>query len=148
MRATVWKTTNIQIAGQNTTNINFAIIQNQIRFIDTTKYFQQSLANLASSMTEIEKQNIRKNFKKISNNELFYCNDEEEEWVLDYLVSGKGVFPYQLITNLESLKQEPKGDFFEKDDFYSGLKEKNISDKDYQDVKKLFRLLRFKTLVI
>ena len=51
-----------------------------------------------------------------------------------------------MITNLESLKQEPKGDFFEKDDFYLGLKEKNISDEDYQDLKKLFRLLRFKTL--
>ena len=75
-----------------------------------------------------------------------FCNDKQEEWVLDYLTSGKGVIPYQIITNLESLKQAPKGNFFEKDDFYSTLKEKNISDKDYQDVKKLFHLLRMKTL--
>ena len=53
LRATVWETTDIQIGGQNPTDINFAIIQNQVRFIDTTKYFRQSLANLASSMTDI-----------------------------------------------------------------------------------------------
>ena len=38
------------------------------------------------------------------------------------------------------------GDFFEKIDFYSSLKEKNISDKKYEDVKKLFKLLRLETL--
>ena len=55
LRATIWVTTDIQISGQNITDTNFAVIQNQVRFIDTTKYFQQSLADLASSMTEIEK---------------------------------------------------------------------------------------------
>ena len=51
------------------------------------------------------------------------------------------------ITNLDSLKLTPKnGDFFEKIDFYSSLKEKNISDKKYEDVKKLFKLLRLETL--
>ena len=52
-----------------------------------------------------------------------------------------------MITNLDSLKLTPKnGDFFEKIDFYSSLKEKNISDKKYEDVKKLFKLLRLETL--
>ena len=142
----MWETTDIQIDGQNPTDINFAIIQNQVRFIDTTKYFQQSLANLASSMTEIEQKNVRKNFKKILAHKLMFCNEEQENWVLDYLTSGKGVIPYQMITNLYSLKQAPKGDFFEKQDFYSSLKEKNISDKDYEDVKNLFKILELETL--
>ena len=142
----MWETTDIQIDGQNPTDINFAIIQNQVRFIDTTKYFQQSLANLASSMTEIEQKNVRKNFKKILAQKLMFCNEEQENWVLDYLTSGKGVIPYQMITNLYSLKQAPKGDFFEKQDFYSSLKEKNISDKDYEDVKNLFKILGLETL--
>ena len=60
LKATVWETTDIQIGGKNPTDINFAIIQNQVRFIDTIKYFQRSLANLALSMTDIEKKNIRK----------------------------------------------------------------------------------------
>ena len=51
-----------------------------------------------------------------------------------------------MITNLDSLKQAPKGNFFEKQDFYSSLKEKNISDKDYEDVKNLFKILGLETL--
>ena len=36
-----------------------------------------------------------------------------------------------MITDFDSLKKEPKEDFFEKEDFYSGLKEKDISDEEY-----------------
>ena len=97
-------------------------------------------------MTEIEQKNIRKNFKRILAHKLMFCNDEQEDWVLDYLTSGKGIIPYQIITNLDSLKQTLKGDLFEKQDFYSSLKEKNISDKDYDNIKKLFKLLRLETL--
>ena len=65
-----------------------------------------------------------------------FCNDEEENWILDYLASGKGIILYQMVTNLDSLKIVPKnGDFFEKQDFYSTLKEKRISDHEYEDVK-------------
>ena len=39
-----------------------------------------------------------------------------------------------------------EGESFEKKDFYSSLREKDISDKDYEDVKKSFELLRMKTL--
>ena len=89
------------------TDINFAIIQNQVRFIDTVKYFQQSFDNLASSMTEIEKKNVRKNFKRLLVHKLF-SNKDQENWVLDYLTSGKGIIPYQMITNLDSLNSPQK----------------------------------------
>ena len=36
--------------------------------------------------------------------------------------------------------------FLKKKDFYSSLKEKEISEKDYEVVKKMFKLLRLKTL--
>ena len=36
--------------------------------------------------------------------------------------------------------------FFKKKDFYSSLKEKDISDEEYENVKKFFKLLRLKTL--
>ena len=74
-------------------------------------------------MTDIEKKNIRKNFRRILAHKLMFCNNEQENWVLDYLTSGKGVIPYQMITDLNSLKKVPAGDFFEKQDFYSSLKE-------------------------
>ena len=41
LRPTLWETTDIRIGGRNATDINFAIIQNQVRFIGTVKYFQQ-----------------------------------------------------------------------------------------------------------
>ena len=59
-RPTVWETTDISIGGKNPTNVNFVIIKNQVRFIDTVKYFQQSLASLAGSMTDNERENVKK----------------------------------------------------------------------------------------
>ena len=35
-------------------------MSNQVKFIDTVKYFQQSLASLAESMTDQERKNVRK----------------------------------------------------------------------------------------
>ena len=58
LRAGVWETTEISIGGKNPTNVNFAIVQNPVRFIDTVKYYQQSLVSLAASMTDIEKENV------------------------------------------------------------------------------------------
>ena len=49
----------ISIGGKNPTNVNFAIIRNQVKFIDMVKYFQQSLTSLADSMTDNERKNVR-----------------------------------------------------------------------------------------
>ena len=75
-RASFWETTEIFIEGKNPTNVSFAIVQNQVRFIDTVKYYQQSLANLAASMTDIEKENVRKNCRKFLAEKLMFLNDE------------------------------------------------------------------------
>ena len=146
LRPSVWETTAINIGGKNPTSATFAIIQNQVRFIDTVKYYQQGLVSLASSMTDIERANVRKNWRKFLAKKLMYLTNEDEQWVLDYLSSGKGMIPYQMITDLNSLKIAPKEDFFFKKDFYSELKEKDISDEEYQNVKKFFMLLKLKTL--
>ena len=60
--------------------------------------------------------------------------------------SGKGTIPYQMINDFESLKITPKDEFFDQKDFYSSLKEKDISDEEYENVKKIFKLLRLETL--
>ena len=60
----VWQTTNRSIGVSNLTNINFANIGEQVKLIDTLKYYQQSLSNLADTMAEIEKQNIKFQCKK------------------------------------------------------------------------------------
>lgn len=60
--------------------------------------------------------------------------------------SGKGTIPYQMINDFESLKITPKDEFFDQKDFYSSLKEKDISDEEYENVKICFKLLRLETL--
>ena len=97
-------------------------------------------------MTDIEKDIVRKNCRGFLAEKLMFLTDEEETWVLDYLSSGKGMIPYQMITEFESLNIKPKNGFFDRKDFYSTLKEKDISETEYENVKKFFTLLRLKTL--
>ena len=107
IRPSVWETSGISIGGKNPTNVNFAIIRNQVKFIDTLKYFQQSLASLADSMTDGERKNVRKSCRNFLAGKLLFLNNENEKWVLDYLALGKGMIPYQKITDFDSLNIRP-----------------------------------------
>ena len=97
-------------------------------------------------MTDTERANARKNCRRFLAEKLMFLTDDEEAWVLDYLSSGKGMIPYQMITDFDSLKKVPKEDFFQKKDFYSELKETDSSDEENENIKKNFILLRLKTL--
>ena len=55
LKTGVWRTRDINIGGKNPTDISFANISNQIIFLDTIKYFQQSLNLLANSLTDTKK---------------------------------------------------------------------------------------------
>ena len=89
-----------------------AIIKNQVWFIDTVKYFQQSLGSLADSMTDTERNNVKNICRKFLADKLMFLNEENENWILDYLESGIGMIPYQLITDFESLDIRPEKGFF------------------------------------
>ena len=105
----MWETTGIDIGGKNPTDINFAIICNHVRFIVTVKYFQQSLESLANSMTDVEREKVKK---------LMFLSEKDEEWVLNYLSSGKGIIPYQMITDFNLLEIKPTHQgFFKHGDF-------------------------------
>lgn len=85
--ARVWRTINISIGGTNLTNVNFSNISDQIRFIDTLKYYQKSLSVLASTMTVKEKQSIEKEcerfIKKDQKLKFYKCAAEDPEWILN-----------------------------------------------------------------
>ena len=72
LRAAVWGTKDIGIGGRNATDINFANTGNQIMFLDTIKYFQQSLGALANSLTDSEKSAIRSECKKFLQKDSIY----------------------------------------------------------------------------
>ena len=76
---------------------------------------------------------------------LIFLTENDEKWVLHYLVSGKGTIPYQMITDFDSLKRSSE-EFFSYEDFYSDLKEKNVSKEEYENVKKFCKILKLKTL--
>ena len=67
-------------------------------------------------------------------------------WVINYLSSAKGVIPYESIKRQEDLNKAPGTYFFPKTDFYSTLKNTAISEDEYEDVIKLFNLMKMQTL--
>lgn len=60
IRISCWETKKINIDGTNLTNINFAYIGSQVKTIDTIKYIQVSLMQIASTMTEVKKKDVQK----------------------------------------------------------------------------------------
>ena len=113
-----------------------------MKFINTIKYFQQSLASLAASMTNEERENVKKNCRVFLAEKLMYVKDDDVDWILEYLSSGKGTIPYQMITDFDSLDIKPEKDFFDHEKLYSCLKEDNISVEEYENVKNFFQYLK------
>ena len=81
-------------------------------------------------MTDDEKLAIKKGCKKFilrdeSLSKIFnLCTDEDQEWVLNYLSTGKGTIPYEMITRYDSSDISPEeGNFFLPHYFYSSLKD-------------------------
>ena len=116
LRLGVCQTTNLSIGGANLTNINFS--NEQLKFIDTVKYYQQSLSTLVVTMTEKEKENAKIKFKRfilggrnLSQRFLNY-NLEEQELVLNYLSSGKGIIHYEMIKKYDLQDIKPEKDFY------------------------------------
>ena len=55
IRLSVWQTKDINIGGSHLSKINFANIGSQVKFTDIPKYYQISLRQLASTLTDEEK---------------------------------------------------------------------------------------------
>ena len=108
LRAGVFKTRDLIIGGKNPTDINFANMENQIQFLDTTKYSQQSLGALATNLTDQEKSAISRECEKFIKNDpklskkYLKCTEEEQKWILNYLSTGKGTIAYEMITRYDS----------------------------------------------
>ena len=68
--------------------------------------------------------------------------------MVDYLLGGKRVIPYEMIKQWEDLiiASTLKEKFFAKVAFYSSLKNSTITDEEYEDVQKLFSLTKMSNL--
>lgn len=98
----------------------------KLRFLDSYRFFTQSLSNVAKSLvsfpilsTEFEKEDIK-------------------------LLSQKGFYPYEYVDSLERLKENKLP---ERKDFYSTLTDETISEKDYLHAQKVWNHFKCKSLL-
>ena len=84
----------------------------EVRFIDSLKFLQSSLANLVGNLQPEDFFNTKKIFKKNVD-----------------LLTRKGVYPYDYVSSLEKLLETRLPP---KEEFYSQLYDEDISDEDYQ----------------
>ena len=152
LRLSVYRTKDVNIGGNNLTDINFASIDN-FKFIDTIKYYQTSLGQLSETTDENEKEKIEKLVIEFLTSHDYFSkiwpklNVEQSKKILEIIVSGKGVIPYEKIETINSLSIKPEdGIFFSKDEFYSTLRDENVDDIAYENAKKLYILLQMRDL--
>ncbi|XP_053592981.1 uncharacterized protein LOC128667344 [Microplitis demolitor] len=84
-----------------------------LRFIDSFRFMASSLDKLASNLNDCDKQITQQHY-----------NDPEKF----KLVTRKGVFPYEYITDIDKLNDKQLPD---QDSFYSKLSNDGVSDNDY-----------------
>ena len=152
IRLSTWRTKDINIGGKNLTDLNYASID-RFKFTDTKKYYQTSLGKLSEALTEKEKENIAKlTIQLLLNHDYFSTvwtdlSNNQRNKIVEIIVSGKGVIPYEKIETIDSLSIRPEdGIFFSKDEFFSTLKGENVDNECYENAKKLFILLKMRHL--
>ena len=152
IRLSVWRTKDVNIGVKNLTDINYVSIDN-FKFIDTMKYYQTSLAQLSETLSGEEKRNIADLAVQFLTTHDYFSNVwknltfEQKNRVIEIIVSGKGVIPYEKIETVESLSCKPEhGIFFSKDEFFNSLKGKAVDNDCYENVKQLFIILKMRDL--
>ena len=152
VRLSAWYTKDINLEGSGLTNINLGTIA-EMKLIDTMKYFLISLGKLASTLGSTEKERVEKLTVQFLTSHDYLSKvwgeltENQIKILLEIIVSGKGVIPYEKINSIVSLDNTPKdGIFFSKDKFFSNLKGKAVDDEAYENSKRLYILLRMRNL--
>ncbi|CAB0042176.1 unnamed protein product [Trichogramma brassicae] len=99
------------------------------RFIDSFKFMASSLDKSASYLKQ--QPTLRKVF-----------GQDYDDAQID-LLTKKGVFPYEYISSLEKLQETALPP---PEQFYSSLKDSDISTKDYEDTKKVWDSFKISNL--
>ena len=98
----------------------------EIRFIDSFKFLQVSLAYLVKNLKSSDFKNLNRVIKNNSS-----------------LLTRKGVYPYDYVTSFNKLEEKKLPS---KEDFYSKLYDEKISDEDYQHAIKVWNTFDCQTL--
>ena len=142
----------MEIGGTNLTNLNFASIKNQIKIIDTSKYYQTTLAALTSTADEKEIISIKNAVTDFLTDHNYFgkiwpfVDNDKKEKLLDMIASGKGVMPYEKVKNMSSLLEAPEKDFYDHTEFFSALKQQNVTKTEYENCRYLYQVLKMRNL--
>ncbi|CAH3183594.1 unnamed protein product [Porites lobata] len=98
----------------------------EIRFIDSFKFLQTSLANLVSNLQPDDFRDTKREFKKNVD-----------------LLTRKGVYPYDYVSSLEKLSETQLPP---KEEFYSKLNDEDITEDDYQHAINVWNTFKCKSL--
>ena len=98
----------------------------EIRFLDSFKFIQTSLANLVSNLSPDDFHNTKYVFRSNTS-----------------LLTRKGVFPYDYVSSLDKLSETQLPP---KEEFYSKLNDEDISDEDYQHAINVWNTFGCKTI--
>ena len=98
----------------------------EIRFIDSFKFLQTSLANLVSNLQPEDFHNTKEIFKENVN-----------------LLTRKGVYPYDYVSSIKKLSETKLPP---KEEFYSKLNDEHITDDDHIHAKKVWHTFDCKTI--
>ena len=137
-RATCWGTKDFNMGGTNLTNVNFANISSQMKIIETANDF--------------EKTNIRKVTQQFLENHSYFSTisqsleEEDQNKVLDLVAEGKGVMPYEQVVDINSHLKSLDQKIFTYTEFYSSLKQSNVSISEYENAKYLYETLKMRNL--
>ena len=149
---TSWCSKELSAGGTNLTNLNFANLRSEIKFIDSLKYYQRSLTELISSMDLEEIQKAKTVMNSFLKSHYYFSTiwpflpPTKQTEILNITCGGKGVMPYELVTGLNSFFLKPEGEFWSKTEFYSELKQKNVGDEEYEQSKFLYQTLKMRHL--
>ena len=151
------------------------VITYNLKFIDSKKHMESALATLVNNLSEINKckceededKHIKIKTKKVNSKERVItrckaCNSKENQLVSELikkfpntyklcnksskkfiLLLKKGVYPYDY---MDSVDRFDKTTLPNTEKFYSKLQLKDISEKDYKHVKKVWNIFEIKTL--
>ena len=150
--AAAWCTKKVNIGGNHLTRANYGNINNEIKLIDSLKFYKKSLSQLSSTMTNEEKTAVKNLGKNFLNCHYYfstvwpYLLINKKNKILEIIAEGKGVIPYEIIVDMESFFIKPDNEFWEKREFFSELKLSAVNDESYENLKYLYQSLKMRNL--
>ena len=122
--ASAWCSKELNIGGNSLTQANYGNIGGKIKLSDSLKFYQRSLGELYSTLTEEEKNAVKKLTENFLNQYYYVCTIwpylriQKEEKILKIISEGKRIIPYEIIVDMESFFITRDRYFWEKTEFF------------------------------